>query len=218
MMRISLKRSFDIILSLVLLVITLPLFFLALTLTLLDGHKNPFFMQRRVGLHCKEFIIYKFRTMKNRPDGSPILELSLIAKFVRSSGIDELPQLLNILKGDMSIVGPRPHSLADAERWGAIDTRYFKRYAVRPGLLCLVEITPLHFMSQTPIHVKARTTLDLLYIKNASLLLDLKILYKAFFYIIKSVTGSMPSPSAAFSIQPVQITFTKYLSGININV
>jgi len=182
----TLKRLIDIGLSLVLLVITSPLFGLALLLTLADGHRHPLFIQRRLGLHCREFNIYKFRTMKSPPLGATpthirkpgAQELTPIAHFLRKTNLDELPQLFNVLKGDMSLVGPRPHVIEDARYDASVYARYYERYRVRPGLACIVEVTPLHYLTETSEHIVSRINCDLYYIAHLSLMLDLRILWR----------------------------------------
>ena len=185
-----LKRLFDITVSLSLLVATSPFLILGIILAACNGGM-PFFLQKRLGVNCKEFTIYKLRTMKSPPaDAAPVdimpdsPELTRIGRFLRNSCIDELPQLINVLKGDMSIVGPRPHPKKHAERYVSMDERYYQRYTTRPGLVCMVQVTALRYLTQTAEGLKARTSSDLDYIKNISLLLDLKILFKAACYVL----------------------------------
>jgi putative colanic acid biosynthesis UDP-glucose lipid carrier transferase len=187
----SLKRAFDIIGSLALLVASTPFFILALILATINSGGSPIFLQKRYGLNCKEFTVYKFRSMKTPPENAAPIdikpdsdELTWIGRVLRNTCMDELPQLLNVLKGDMSLVGPRPHPAKHAERYAQMDPRYFSRYCVRPGLVCFVQVTNLRFMTETTEHLRARTSSDLEYIKNISLKDDLKILAKAALYVL----------------------------------
>jgi len=123
----ALKRFIDLTLGLTMLLVASPLFVLAFALAVIDGHGNPFFLQRRLGLHCKEFTIYKFRTMNTPPEDAPAVDikpdsphLTPIGRFMRQTGLDELPQLLNVIKGDMSLVGPRPYALKHGERYASL--------------------------------------------------------------------------------------------------
>ena len=193
MYALFLKRAFDIVAGLILFIITLPLLLLGIALACIDGHQNPFFLQKRIGLHCKEFTIYKLRTMKAAPEtDTPVhfkpgaRELTRISQFLRL-GIDELPQLLNIIKGDMSLIGPRPHALEYAAHYAAIHPGYYERYAVRPGLACIVEVSALHYMTEKSKHIRMRVECDLYYVQHASLLMDYRIFFKMVKYILSSL-------------------------------
>src|SRR6202021_883108 len=117
-------------------------------LTLFDGQTKPLFTQKRLGLNCKIFTIYKFRTMKSKPSLTKNMhtmpdapELTTIGRFLRNTALDELPQLFNVLKGDMSIIGPRPHAISFAEHYASVHPRYYERNTIKPGLICIVEVT-----------------------------------------------------------------------------
>lgn len=204
-----LKRFFDIVLSLGLLVATSPFFLLATLLAMLDG-RQPLFFQRRLGLNCEEFTIYKFTTMQTPAADSPPVdvkrdsaELTKIGRFLRNSCMDELPQLFNVLKGDMSLIGPRPHPPKHAQRYAGFDPRYYTRYCVRPGLVCIVQVTSLRYLTETAEHLKARTTSDLYYIQHMSLKQDLKIFYKAVCYIL--TLGAYKAGVSAYPVQPDEL-------------
>ena len=202
------KRLFDIVGSMVLLLVTLPFFFLAFILTLMNG-TSPFFSQKRLTLNCKEFTIYKFTSMKApAKNAAPIeimpnsSEISWIGRLLRNTCIDELPQLLNVLKGDMSLIGPRPHALNYAEHYAQIEPRYYERYAVRPGLVCMVQVTPLRYLTESAEHLKARIASDLDYINQLSFRNDVKILFKAVYYVLtfgsyKAITPEPETKPAA---------------------
>ena len=156
------KRITDIIFSFAGLILLLPvLVFVTLFIILLE-RKSPFFIQPRLGKHKKVFQIYKFRTML---DG----EITSIGKVLRKSGIDELPQLINILRGDMSLVGPRPLLESDVERLKWTGDYYEKRWNVRPGITGLAQLGSQCHKKFTWVH-------DRYYVEHASLCLDFKIL------------------------------------------
>ena len=190
-------------------------------LALIDGHQNPFFLQKRVGLHCREFTIYKLRTMKScRGSGAPVHykpgapELTRISQFLRL-GIDELPQLINIIKGDMSLIGPRPHALEYAKHYASVHPHYYERCQVRPGLACIVEVTALHYMTEQAKHVKMRVGCDLYYVKHQSFLLDLRIFYKMTKYVLSSLFGYLKRKrhSLAHSLSE-KLHLAKYAHGV----
>lgn len=105
------------------------------------------FRQRRTGLNGKVFTIYKFRSMTVTEDGAEILHatkddarVTRVGAFIRQTSLDELPQLLNVIRGDMSLVGPRPHALAHDAHYGALLPRYGDRFAIKPGLTGLAQV------------------------------------------------------------------------------
>lgn len=132
---------------------------------LIAERKSAFFTQERLGKYKKPFTIYKFRTMTDQ-------KITVIGKVLRKTGIDELPQLLNILIGQMSFVGPRPLTESDIIRLGWDRKYYEKRWSVNPGIVGLAQLTPV-------CHKKMSWFYDSLYLKNQSLFLDLKIIIAA---------------------------------------
>lgn len=217
------KRGLDIVLSLILLAMATPLFVLAIILTLIDGHLNPFFLQKRVGLDGKRFTIFKFKTMKTRSPSNTIkhffpdtLELTTIGRFLRNTALDELPQLLNVLNGDMSIIGPRPHAVRFAEHYASFDPRYDERHSIKPGLLCIVEVTALHYRVIKACDVRARGKCDLYYARHCSFGLDLKIFSKAikvvissWFDVLKAGMSCNAADKTSQKKQPIQATFKR---------
>jgi exopolysaccharide biosynthesis polyprenyl glycosylphosphotransferase len=181
------KRALDFVTSLVLLIVLAP--FLALVAVLIKATSpgRIFFAQERVGLNKRTFWIYKFRTMVvNAEDMLPALEqhnevsgpvfkitndprMTPIGKLLRRTSIDELPQLVNVLKGDMSLVGPRPLPLRDYE--GFSEDWQRRRFSVRPGITCLWQVN-----GRSSIAFKKWMELDLQYLDEWSLWLDFKIL------------------------------------------
>jgi len=180
-----LKRLLDILCSFLLLVISIPLFFIIAILIKIDSKGPVFFLQKRCGKDGREFNMYKFRTMvkdaetlkkrlKNEMDG-PMFKLkddpriTVIGGILRKLSLDELPQLLNVLKGEMSLVGPRP--LADEEMAGDDIWREI-RLSVRPGMTGLWQI-----MGRDSGKFSDWITYDTEYVQKRSLFMDIKILF-----------------------------------------
>ena len=180
------KRAMDLVLGSVLVVVTAPIVLLAAALVWLTSRGPVVFKQQRGGLHGKPFIMYKFRTMyegaqddrqflqqKNEKDG-PVFKiaddprLTLVGKFLRRSSIDELPQLFNVLAGQMSLVGPRPMWFPEAQQ---VTGPAKLRTAVKPGLTCLWQIS-----GRSELSYDEWISLDRYYVLNRSLLLDLLII------------------------------------------
>lgn len=171
-----LKRVFDIVVSLVALILLLPIFLITATFIFLyDGHSVVFF-QNRVGLAGKLFRLYKFRSMvvnAEKLGGYSTLDndsrITPVGRFIRRSSIDELPQLINVLKGEMSIVGPRPDVLKQKSEYS--DEEWLKRLSVKPGITGLAQATLRS--SATP---EQRKRLDLDYVEQQSMWLDIKVI------------------------------------------
>ena len=184
------KRCFDIVLALVaLLILIVPLLIIALVIVIDSPGASPIFVQKRVGKDGKVFKFYKFRSMvpnaesmlnslldKNEMSG-PVFKIkedpriTRIGKFIRSCSIDELPQLVNILKGDMSFVGPRPAIVREVEQY---TDREKQRLCIMPGLTCYWQIQP----KRNDLSFEQWLDLDLKYIKERNFWLDIKILFK----------------------------------------
>ncbi len=186
----AVKRIQDIILASLALLVLWPLMaVVALIIYIDDPHGSPIFVQKRVGRKGKEFDFYKFRSMyvnaeamldqlmdKNEMDG-PVFKIrndpriTRIGKFIRKTSIDELPQLVNILKGDMSIVGPRPALPREVAKY---DDRLRQRLLVTPGLTCYWQIQP----NRNSLSFREWMELDLKYIKERSYWGDWKIIFR----------------------------------------
>ena len=176
------KRLLDFILSLCALVVLSPLLLILSALGVVKMKGNPFFSQERPGWHEKIFKLYKFRTMTNEKDKNGELlpdERRLIpyGRFLRSTSLDELPELWNILKGDMSIIGPRPLLVKYLPFY---TERERQRHNVRPGLTGLAQIHGRNYLKWDK-----RLALDVEYVNNISFLLDLKILVGTILKVIK---------------------------------
>lgn len=168
------KRALDFSLSLLALLVLSPLLILLTILGAAAMKGNPFFTQPRPGRNEKIFRLIKFRTMSNAKDADgellpDHLRLNAYGKFLRSTSLDELPELLNILKGDMSIVGPRPLLVRYLDRYNGFQRR---RHEVRPGLTGYAQVN-----GRNAISWEERFALDVEYITNLSFWMDVKILF-----------------------------------------
>lgn len=182
MVNFIMKRVFDICLSLLALILLSPIFLIIYILVRLKLGSPIFFTQDRVGKNNKVFKIIKFRTMKDIRDldGSLVNELERRTAFgdkLRDLSIDELPELINILKGDMSLVGPRP-LLVDYLKY--YDKEQIKRHDVLPGLTGWAQIN-----GRNSIKWNEKFELDLWYVNNYSFFLDIKILFMTAYKVIK---------------------------------
>lgn len=184
------KRSTDILLSVPCLILSSPLFaIISLAIKWEDG-LPIIYKQERIGLHGKPFNIYKFRSMKAdaEKDGPNLLEiegdtrLTHVGKFIRTHHLDELPQLWNILKGDMSLVGPRPERKYYIDQIMEHDPRYTYLYQIRPGATSYA--TLYNGYTDTMQKMLKRLELDLYYLEHRSWWFDAKILFKTMVNIL----------------------------------
>ena len=187
MYRCFLKRFFDFFLSLIALLVLSPVLLILTAVGAIAMGGNPFFVQQRpgkIGKNGKEkiFNLIKFRTMSNKKDKDGNLlpdeqRLNGYGKFLRSTSLDELPELLNILKGDMSIVGPRPLLVRYLDRYSP---RQRRRHEARPGLTGLAQVS-----GRNAISWEERFELDIKYIENITLIGDIKILFATVKAVLK---------------------------------
>jgi Undecaprenyl-phosphate glucose phosphotransferase len=187
------KRVIDITISIVGLLLLTPVIFLIAFAIRLDSRGPVFFTQTRVGFNGRTFNIYKFRTMNICENGPTILQVRInddrvtkIGRFLRRLSLDEVPQLLNVLRGDMSLVGPRPHALAHDNEYDKLIASYAMRRKMKPGITGLAQIAGCR--GETP-HVdlmKRRVDHDLRYIENWSFWFDLRILSLTLFHVLTS--------------------------------
>lgn len=179
------KRAFDLSVALTAL-ITLVWVYLAIAAAVASTSRGPvLFRQRRTGLNGRIFSIYKFRTMTVAEDGDVIAHASkndarvtVVGGFLRETSLDELPQLLNVLAGDMSLVGPRPHALAHDRHYGALLPRYGERFSVRPGLTGLAQVRGLRGEIHQLDCMSRRVEADAEYAARWSFRADLTILLR----------------------------------------
>ncbi|MFC1729713.1 sugar transferase [candidate division KSB1 bacterium] len=185
------KRVFDIFFSL--LVIALILSWMVPVIFLLNifFSKGPvFFAQKRTGYRNEIFTCYKFRTMIENLDANTIQaqkddpRLTIIGKILRRTSLDELPQFLNVLIGNMSLVGPRPHMLHHTDYYSSQITNYMFRHSVRPGITGLAQIKGYRGETKELSLMKERVKLDIHYIENWSFWLDIKIIIITVFILI----------------------------------
>ena len=178
----SAKRAFDAALALALLCFFAPLLLAIAIAVRLDSPGPALFRQRRTGLDGRLFQILKFRTMTVMEDGALTAvsrgdpRVTRIGAVLRRTSLDELPQLLNVVLGDMSLVGPRPHAIAHDERFSQEAPNYVLRFAARPGVTGLAQISGFRGEIVSRECLDGRVDADLRYIRGWSLLLDLRIL------------------------------------------
>ena len=182
MYKTIIKPIFDCIIALFLLAILSPLILVTLVLLAIANKGNIFFLQFRPGLHAKPFKIIKFKTMRDAFDsnGNPLPDeerLTKIGQFVRSISLDELLQLINVVKGDMSLVGPRPLLMQYLERYTFEQAR---RHEVKPGITGWAQVN-----GRNAISWEQKFRLDVQYVEKQSFALDLKILWMTFLNVIQ---------------------------------
>lgn len=183
-----LKRIFDLVVGTALLCGCLLPFLIIAVLIKLDSRGPIFFRQRRHGFNQAEFRIFKFRTMTTLDDGAVIQQakkddarVTRVGRLLRRTNIDELPQLFNVLTGQMSLVGPRPHALAHNNEYGEKIRLYAKRHNVKPGITGLSQVNGLRGETDSIEKMLKRVEYDLCYIDNWSLFLDIRIMIKTVF-------------------------------------
>lgn len=186
------KRIFDVLFSLVVIFFILSWLTPILAILIRIESKGPvFFKQSRNGFNYKEFECYKFRSMM--PNDNAHLEqvtrgdqrITKIGKFIRKTSIDELPQFFNVLFGDMSVVGPRPHMVSHTEMYAKRIDKFMVRHFVKPGITGLAQTSGFRGEVETDKDIIGRVRYDIFYIENWSLILDLKIILKTFLNAIK---------------------------------
>jgi putative colanic acid biosynthesis UDP-glucose lipid carrier transferase len=179
-----LKNLEDRILGAVLLLLMLPLL-AAITLAIrLDSPGPVFFRQRRYGFNNNAIVVWKFRTMHHEPENEAVVpqatrndpRVTRVGKLLRRTSLDELPQIFNVLRGEMSLVGPRPHAVAHNEQYAKIIDDYLSRHRVKPGITGWAQVNGLRGETDTPEKMRLRVQHDLYYIDNWSFWFDLKIL------------------------------------------
>ena len=182
MYKLFVKRILDFTISLILLLLVSPIMFIIGVLLLIQNKGNPFFFQDRPGQHEKKFRIVKFKTMTDEKDKQGILlsdneRLTKLGSLIRKTSLDELPQLYNVLKGDMSLVGPRPLLFKYLPLYCKEQRR---RHDVTPGITGWAQINGRNNISWTQ-----KFELDVYYVNNISFLLDSKILWLTLAKVIK---------------------------------
>lgn len=178
-----LKRLFDILFSLIILLGVLSWLTPIIALLIrLDSSGSVFFRQERTGLNSRTFVCYKFRTMRSsveadtRQATASDTRVTALGRFLRKTSIDELPQFWNVLIGDMSVVGPRPHMLAHTEEFSQRIQKYMTRHQIKPGITGLAQVRGYRGETHTQSQLSGRIRLDRFYVENWTFLFDLKIL------------------------------------------
>ena len=177
------KRCLDILIAGPALIFFAPLLLLVALIIKLDSPGPALFRQARGGLNGRTFTIYKLRSMRCEENGDKVVQakrqddrITWIGKIVRMSSIDELPQLLNVLKGDMSLVGPRPHAQAHDAYYSDLIPTYNLRFQARPGLTGLAQIRGLRGATNDVEDMANRVRSDIAYIDDWSLMSDIRII------------------------------------------
>ncbi|OAF13675.1 undecaprenyl-phosphate glucose phosphotransferase [Bradyrhizobium centrolobii] len=186
------KRTADIILATLALLFFSPIMAITAIAIKLDSPGPIIFRQDRKGFNKKRFTILKFRTMTVQENGPAVAQatrddprVTEIGRILRSMSVDELPQLFNVLKGDMSLVGPRPHALAHDDQFEKMLSDYSVRQHVKPGITGWAQCNGARGATPSVDHIAERVRLDLWYINNWSLKLDAQILVKTFSEVLK---------------------------------
>ncbi|WP_052341490.1 undecaprenyl-phosphate glucose phosphotransferase [Salinarimonas rosea] len=179
------KRTLDIAVSATMLLLLAPLLVAVAVVVKLDSPGPVFFRQTRRGYSGRPFEILKFRSMRCAENGAVVRQacrgddrLTAVGSFLRASSIDELPQLINVLRGEMSLVGPRPHAIAHDEYYTGLIEAYADRHHVKPGLTGWAQVNGHRGATPEVGHMQARVTHDLWYIDNWSLWLDVRIIVR----------------------------------------
>ena len=177
-----LKRCFDILFSAAVMVTVFPLLYIIAGALIKISSKGPIlFKQKRNGLYGKVFECYKFRTMQINEDADTLQAVkddprtTTIGSFLRRTNLDEFPQFINVLIGDMSVVGPRPHMLKHTEQYSMLIDKYMIRHLVKPGITGWAQITGYRGETRTLEQMEGRVKRDVWYLENWSFFLDLKI-------------------------------------------
>ena len=182
MYKLNIKRILDLIISIIILLVSSPIFIMVFFILLIQNKANVVFFQNRPGLREKSFKIIKFKTMTDEKDENgkllpDVQRITRVGSIIRKLSLDELPQLINVIKGDMSLVGPRPLLFKYMKLYS---DEQLRRHSVRPGITGWAQVNGRNSISWTK-----KFELDIFYVDNISFLLDLKILWFTFLKVIK---------------------------------
>lgn len=193
-----LKRTFDIVFSFLVITLIFSWLFPVLAILIKLSSKGPvFFKQTRLGERKQKFTCYKFRSMQINEEADSRQatrndpRITKLGAFLRKSNLDELPQFFNVLLGQMSVVGPRPHPLKLNDQFRDIIDKYMVRHFVRPGITGWAQVNGFRGETRTPELMEKRVDLDVWYLENWSFLLDLKI-------VVKTVTNMFKKDEMAY--------------------
>ena len=179
-----LKNTEDRLLGALLLLLLSPLFAMIALAIRIDSKGPVYFRQRRYGFNNNAIVVWKFRTMRDQPEDEAVVpqatrndpRVTTVGRLLRRTSLDELPQILNVLRGEMSLVGPRPHAVAHNEQYATVIDDYLSRHRVKPGITGWAQVNGLRGETDTPEKMRQRVQHDLYYIDNWSFWFDLKIL------------------------------------------
>ena len=182
------KRTFDLISAIIGLIVLSPLFLIVSIAIKLDSPGPVFFRQKRHGFNNEEIRVFKFRSMTTMEDGGQFTQatendprVTRVGRVIRSTNIDELPQLINVLRGEMSIVGPRPHATAHNALFNNMIGRFSRRHNVKPGITGWAQVNGFRGVTDTLEKMQRRIEYDLHYVDNWSFLFDVKIIVTTLF-------------------------------------
>ncbi len=182
------KRVFDLVVAGLALLILSPVLVLAAAAIKLESRGPVFFTQRRYGFNQQPFRIFKFRSMTTMEDSAKLTQVTKgdrrvtrVGRVLRKTSIDELPQLINVLRGDMSLVGPRPHALAHDQQFERTIASYARRHNVRPGITGWAQVRGWRGETDTPEKIQGRIEHDFQYIDNWSFWFDIAIIFRTIF-------------------------------------
>ncbi len=191
------KRAEDVLLTLLLLVLLAPVLLVIALLVKIDSPGPVFFRQERYGFNGNRIVIYKFRSMHHDANPNPSVpqarrndpRVTRFGAILRRTSLDELPQVFNVLRGDMSLIGPRPHAAAHNEKYGRLINGYLARHRMKPGITGWAQVNGWRGETETTEQMRRRLEYDLLYIANWSLLLDIKILLMTIPVVIRGTNA-----------------------------
>ena len=185
------KRLFDIAFSALVLLALLPLFPIMALIIKMQSKGPVFFKQMRTGLNGDSFMCYKFRSMHVNADADRVQATKHdprkfpFGEFMRKTNLDELPQFFNVLKGDMSVVGPRPHMIFHTEKYSALIDKYMVRHFSKPGITGYAQVTGFRGETEELWQMEGRIRKDIWYIENWSMWLDIKIIFMTALSIVR---------------------------------
>ena len=188
----ALKRGTDIVFATLLLIVAAPVMLLIALAIKLDSPGRVFFKQDRYGLDGERIVVYKFRTMTVCENGDCIVQakrndarVTRVGRLLRRSSLDELPQLVNVLQGRMSLVGPRPHAVAHNEQYRKLISGYMVRHKVTPGITGLAQVSGCRGETSTLDDMRRRVQYDLEYLRHWCWLLDIKIMLRTLVLLVR---------------------------------
>jgi len=190
------KRSSDLVLATLILMLIAPVMLVIAAGVKLTSPGPVLFTQRRYGLDGRDIVVYKFRSMTVAEDGADVRQatkndrrVTRLGAVLRKTSLDELPQFINVLQGRMSIVGPRPHAVAHNEQYRKLISGYMVRHKVKPGITGWAQVHGLRGETDTLDKMRARIEYDLQYLRNWSLKLDLQIIVRTVWVVLKGTAA-----------------------------